>query len=456
MASKVRDMFKRVRGAIFVLKRSIPRAATKKKKTEAQGDAVEANPILYQTNLISLPEAHLVHCLSYHEEFLTWYMGFLCHELTPTASYQRHIASLKAVTFILRMEGEKSKTWETPEDQTLFYDLFDDSWLRALSDLIMDPFDDVRQLSATVLERIFSDERYRRLSLLATGDTANPSEELAELLKRTKQLASRTARADHSDGVARACQLLYRFSKDEQQRVSLLSRLITGVEDKLKVAEKDLGRAVLEAPLHGDFASLCYTWQAVSELTFSEGELHSVQDLQNTLVNCCERVWAAVRGILCDDSPEGHLPHDLEEVDGLDTKDVLSYSFRSIHEASNLMRIIILSAKQRSQEGRICPSRDIYERIGNLSFTQLSSLRHRGAFTTVALTFSTCCQLVKHLDRSAERGPTLLERWYEVSLLYPSPPPCDTTSALVTLSREPWMPFMPKYLLLDDQLVSPP
>ncbi|KAF4977485.1 hypothetical protein FZEAL_6004 [Fusarium zealandicum] len=416
-ASKARDMFKRVRGAIFVLKKSIPRVAAQGQMGDQQ-QAQESKSILYRTNLISLPEAQLVTCLEYHEKFLVWYIGFLCGELTPTASYQRHIASLKAVSFILRLEGENAKTWETSDDQRLFFDLFDGRWVRALSDLIMDPFDDIRDYSALVLKRIFSDQRYRNFYLMAEQEKVNPSEELTELLKRANELARQTARADQSDGVARICQLLYRFAEDEEQRVTFLSKLIGALEEKVTVAEKDLGRAVLEAPLHGDFASLCYTWQVVSELEFSESELQSVQGLQDSLVTCCERVWAAVRDILCDDSPEGHLPHDLEEVDGLDTKDVLSYSFRSVHEASNLARNLILSIKQRSTEGKICPSREVYERIGALSFTQLATIRHRGAFTTVALTFSTCCQLVKHLDQgdSKTEGPALLEQWYNGTL----------------------------------------
>lgn len=335
ISSKVRDMFKRVRGAIFVLKRSIPRAAAQvQKDNEAQGtSSSKSNTVIYRANLISLPEAQLIEYLECHEKFLFWYIGFLCSELTPTASYQRHIASLKAVKFILRMEGEKGKTWETSDDQRLFFDRLNGTWLRALSDLIMDPFDDVREHSVAVLKQIFSDERHRCFTLMSTGGSISASEELAELLRRAEELARRTARADHSDGVARVCQLLYRFSDGEQNRLSLLSTLISGLETKLTVAEEDLGRAVLEAPVHGDFSSLCYTWQVVSELQFSESELRSVQVLQDRLMICSERVWAAVRDILCDDSPEGHLPEDLEEVDGLDTKDILSYSFRAVHEA---------------------------------------------------------------------------------------------------------------------------
>ena len=79
------------------------------------------------------------------------------------------------------------------------------------------------------------------------------------------------------------------------------------------------------------------------------------------------------------------------------------------------MRAVVQSVRQKGCEGRIYPSREVYERIGNLSFNQLATLRHRGAFTTVAATFATCCQLVKHLtDKVVEDQVNLLEVWYKV------------------------------------------
>ncbi|KAF1732187.1 uncharacterized protein CRV24_008381 [Beauveria bassiana] len=408
VSARARDMFKRIRGAISVLKRSIPRVrakAAKAKKSESD------TPALYKTNLIALPEESLLQCLEYHEEFLRWYLGFLCEELVPTASYQRHIASLKALGHILRMEGEKSKAWETADDQTLFFDAFDDKWTRALFDLLMDPFEDVRDVASTVLTSIFADQRYRKFSLHADSEAQNPAKELRELSRRANDLARRTARADHADGVARVNQLLYRFLTTPAERIALLSGMIGELESKIAQAEADLGRAVLEAPVHGDFASLCSMWQVVAELPLADEDLQAVGKLQMQLVGCCQRAWASVKYILCDDSPEGHLPSELEELEGLDTKSLISYSFRSIHESSNLMRIMILAMRNKSRKGAVTPSKDVYLGIGRLTFEQLSSLRHRGAFTNVSATFSACCQQSRHLEQ-AQGDEDILLTWY--------------------------------------------
>lgn len=340
VSGKVRDMFKRVRGAIHVLKRSIPRARANAQKPKLAGkrmvdlDSTAASlPIQYRSNLVLLPEAQLAACLQYHEAFLEWYIGFLCSELTPTASYQRHIATLKALGFILRMEGDSSKTWETSDDQRIFFDRFDDKWARALFDLVMDPFEDVRDVAASTLKRLYTDTRYRRLTLAGRESERRIAETVSEVSRRADQLARRTSRADHSDGASRAIQLLYRLLDSEEMRISLLSNMITELERKTSMAESDLGRAVLDAPLHGDFASINHVWKVTVELKLAETHLEAVRPLQSGLVSCCERVWKAVMRVLCDDSPEGHLPQELEEVEGIETKSLLSFSFRAVHES---------------------------------------------------------------------------------------------------------------------------
>lgn len=76
-----------------------------------------------------------------------------------------------------------------------------------------------------------------------------------------------------------------------------------------------------------------YLWGSLSAKKHTEGDLKVLEDFQDRAIACCSRIWQSVRHVLCDDSPEGHLPEELEEMEGLDTKDVLSFSFRAIHES---------------------------------------------------------------------------------------------------------------------------
>jgi Putative death-receptor fusion protein (DUF2428) len=150
------------------------------------------------------------------------------------------------------------------------------------------------------------------------------------------------------------------------------------------------------------------------------------------IASLCSRIWNQVKDVLCNDSPEGHLPHGLDDIDSVDTKDILSYSFRAIDESrylcpeliisllltsvfSNLMRSLATKIKYTWEDGSGIIPLQVFNLIGELTFEQLSSLRHRGAFTTVALTFARCCQLTQTKIASDElMGSNILQRWYQV------------------------------------------
>ena len=59
------------------------------------------------------------------------------------------------------------------------------------------------------------------------------------------------------------------------------------------------------------------------------------------------------------------------------------------------------------------------EMIGDLAFSQLSELRHRGAFSTVSQTFSNCCKRCVEVDnQNRKRTDPLMsnlpKKWYRV------------------------------------------
>lgn len=85
------------------------------------------------------------------------------------------------------------------------------------------------------------------------------------------------------------------------------------------------------------------------------------------------------------------------------------------------MRAIALTLRHSGRAATISPSMSNFKTIGTLTFEQLSTLRHRGAFSTVTQTFATCCQQAKYLhnegEGEGEGGRSLLNIWYKVSRL---------------------------------------
>jgi len=139
------------------------------------------------------------------------------------------------------------------------------------------------------------------------------------------------------------------------------------------------------------------------------------------------RVWYCVRPILCNDAPEGHIPEDLDPESDIDTKDILSYSWRALREArygsrhqrettantsSSLMRAVVTRAPVLDREE---PSEFIrleeqnLQDLVKLAFTELTELRHRGAFSAVAQAFAACCSRSSRSNR-----PDILEMFYAV------------------------------------------
>jgi hypothetical protein len=82
------------------------------------------------------------------------------------------------------------------------------------------------------------------------------------------------------------------------------------------------------------------------------------------------------------------------------------------------MRLMIGTLRLEPAPGVPFPPLNIFKNIGFLTFEQLATLRHRGAFSTVSLTFTTCCQLtqrLQHIYASTSGSEDLLQGWYQVN-----------------------------------------
>jgi hypothetical protein len=108
---------------------------------------------------------------------------------------------------------------------------------------------------------------------------------------------------------------------------------------------------------------------------------------------------------------------------------------------SNLMRILADTLKQPWPEEFAEAITDTFTQIGNLSFTQLSTLRHRGAFSTVALTFSRCCQLTQNPK---------IKSYSSIALRSPSSKPTNSfqavpTTELLSIWWKVWVPSISRF-----------
>lgn len=329
--------------------------------------------------------------LMYHKSFLEWLIGFMHWELGPTASYQRHTSALRCLSIVSksgldeqvdRCNYAKSALGETCWPFHL--NVIDNKSYSLLLNLLLDPFDDVRQISASILmlyPSVLHSEIYR----------------LKFACKQAEGKMLLTGRADHADGSAHLYSLLEAQLNNQSDLPGHLSQL----EQMIDIARADLSQAVQRYPIHGLLTTIRYILCRSSRS--NSGHL----DLVRRTVCCVENIWHIVRPILCNDAPEGYLPDNFEETAELTTKNALSYCWRALKEASILSDALIASKPTCSY------ALDLGQRrcLSELCFTQLAELRHRGAFSTVAQTWVTCCLNSALIPFTS--GQTVLEIWYE-------------------------------------------
>lgn len=258
-----RNMIRRLHNSINTLhKESIQASKKPKKNSTAHEDAglmPSHETVAHKTLRLSTAGADIespVQVPRKYEEFVDWYSRFLKDELSPTVSYQRHITSLRAMSYFLKanlIQGDSASIQRWPANR-----LINNTWLRSILDLIMDPYDDVRETAASLIMLLQSRGPISGPPAHISGLDSSPFEELHRFCRKANELSLKTARADHCDGAARSQDLLFRWSSSLKEAVGVLESVFSGLEQKLCAAEKDLAAAVTQAPVHGDFASLRY------------------------------------------------------------------------------------------------------------------------------------------------------------------------------------------------------
>ena len=209
--------------------------------------------------------------------FMAWYRAFLFNELRPTASYQRHVTALKVLRFIIArdlnpyhaqvshgvydFQETKSSTPRSRISARL---------CRLLLDLVLDPFDDVRDAAASLLDLIDQNASSSRLDIHSkhqtieiSRDGPNTPAQAWDIESRAESMMRSTGRADYADGVGRLHNRLYTscIAVDNnlsyhEGRKSTVESILKKLGNDVAIAQSDIRRAVSNAPLHGYLIAL--------------------------------------------------------------------------------------------------------------------------------------------------------------------------------------------------------
>ncbi|KAF2277988.1 uncharacterized protein EI97DRAFT_415834 [Westerdykella ornata] len=393
--------------------------------------------------------------------FILWYTHFLEWELRPSSSYQRRITALKALAILFRCGLDPnvpyhhlSKSAQGQLHWAHSLHLSNPRLMRLLLDLVLDPFDDIRSASVSILElsldSIPNDKRASTLSLIP------------RMISRAEMTMLRTGRADQADGVARAYSLLFRQCGGDLSgfevadgcqwtKNRILQHLTKQLEDTIDVAQTDLSLAVNGRPVHGTFASLRYIMDQddfySTMAVLPTADLQLWKDIHDRILVGFERLWTCIQNVLCADAPEGHVPDEIEEESSLDTKEILSYSWRGLKEASVLLRTIISKAPIGTGNTAVLSS-DRFEVLGKLCFVQLVELRHRGAFSTVSLACAAFCR--RAIAGDEDRLRQLPQVWYQDTLA------CIQDKASAITRRSAGIPSLMAGIIAAEQPLGGP
>ncbi|KAJ5550352.1 Armadillo-like helical [Penicillium sp. DV-2018c] len=358
------------------------------------------------------------------KDFLSAYLKMLGHDLRLAASYPRHITALKALKLLLdsgldpRIDFKLQKS-EAENYWKVQVEVFDTKLLRLLIDLLLDPFEEVRDISLSIL-------RMCPREVLLNGLENNTDQQsalgmrLTDAIARAENLASNTSRADHADTVARLYHIIFCAALPARSgqhapnwwttKASVVDTILNKLEERLLNSKSLFNSVTREAPLHGYTSGLRYIVLMPNfHSLISEGsEFAAWRSVHDRIVAICDKIWKEAKPLLCIDSPEGHSDEPTEDLN-VGPKDALSYSWRSLRESSLLLHATLVNTSY-GPSGNDGLTRTDFANIGGASFTQLAELRHRGAFTNVSQTFATCCQRC-----SSSKDPSIRElprTWY--------------------------------------------
>ncbi|SCU89104.1 LAME_0E02234g1_1 [Lachancea meyersii CBS 8951] len=356
----------RIRDSVYSLDRDIKKLRVKNKFPEEQAQKSEL-----------IAEAF---------RFMTWLIEFLKLQLAPGSQYQRQILSTKLLKTLVSSSLDKSilKQYLDPRLRMEFpFEIRisqNGTLRRVLLDNLCDNYNDIRDNCLELLiifSRSTSDEEY--LSASQYDVLLNKSMALLGSYKGC-------------EGGAKMVEYLFEATKDKQ---GIIDTLLQELGVRVDSASSDLMKKI-DLPVNGYFLAL--------SLILRSGSCDSnAKEYSQNLDRCIDlilRNWENVEFILCDD-PFENSDDDVQAECKFSDPQVISYAFRSIKDSAELLNTL-MTVKSLSKDQILA--------CGELMLTQLSTIRHSGAFQSLIPSFNACCQ------RCYKEQPLDLRRWLDAML----------------------------------------
>lgn len=280
------------------------------------------------------------------KSFIQWLLSYIKSQLTPGSQYQRVISALTVLTYLVESNLDPSIPFKVSINYPFQLDIFDDELTRLLVDTILSTYDDIRDLSTKLL--------------LLSAKFNLEVDQKQRLIQRGFDMLNDYTTCDSG---AKLLELSYTLF---DQDISIFNRLLQEIPLNDNIFE------AVRNPIDGYFNALALILKHLK--TYDE---------PSKIIEISTKNWENVKEILSHDSPEGCDQYGVGSA-----QLVLSYGWRSTKESTILINELLLRFGNNLTEDQLL-------QIGELTLDQLSTVRHRGAFSSVYPTFITLSSVAK-------------------------------------------------------------
>ncbi|KAK9477238.1 putative death-receptor fusion protein-domain-containing protein [Lipomyces japonicus] len=344
-------------------------------------------------------------------KFLNKYLNYLQQLLRPGSSYQRIHMSLRLLTSLIRsgLDNRVHAKWHDKNhlDFPFHIPIYTSTMIRLFIDNLINNYEDIRETS----EKLLKMAPYESFFIQGTTITKKQKVIDAYASKGMKMITG--LRGREGDGGAKIVDLaFYLYSQlNNSSQLEFLKSLVGQLENAIRQAEQNLSVAVKDYPLHGYLTGLRHIFE---NLDYSNLEqIETWKQIHERIYKLSFSIWKLTEPVLSHDSPEGNMPEEIDETyqavldaeHGSATQIVLSYAWRAIGESSGLLTVLFTRVPEQLFDDSVVTD------IGSLLLTELATIRHRGAFSSVYPTFVACCNRCNQSNSKQLRN--LPQKWLE-------------------------------------------